>query len=641
MIRWALFVVLAGCLTAYSLWIYLRVDVVVPRARVLALVRAGALVIVLMLLFDVRLPTNGMGGPSTEWALLDASLSMGAVGPDGNSPWALASARARELSSAGYDIATFGGEAPASTPDDPEPTELASRLVPALERAAEGGARSVVVLSDYRFQDAVAIRSALETLPLTVEFERFGDVITNAGVSRFDVPDFARPNEAVTAEIEVHGGGAGDTLTIEILQEDAVVATARVEAPTPGLRSRTTVQVPPPDETGRIRYSAVVRLGGDAFPADDAAVDYAAVGREEGALVVLSLVPDWEPRYLLPVLQEVTGLPALGYMRAGPDRFVLAGRALDRGGPVDSMTVRQAVTDAALVVVHGLGADADEWTRALVARPGRKILMARDEAGATLAGLTVEPPIAGEWYVSADVPPSPIAGSLSGTSLQGLPPLTDVIVATDGGGTPPILLQLRGAGSPVGALHLADRSTGRVAIALSSGFWRWASREVGRDAYRSLWSGVVGWLLADQAVSAAEPRPLQWVVERGEPVVWTLPDGSVDSRIRVQAGDSIVVDTVAAEGGTITTGALSPGSYAYTVGGPEGDTIASGRFDVAARSDEMVPIATEPLPPVQRATLISADAGGGRPLRTSPWPYLLVIIMLCGEWIGRRRSGLR
>jgi hypothetical protein len=31
----------------------------------------------------------------------------------------------------------------------------------------------------------------------------------------------------------------------------------------------------------------------------------------------------------------------------------------------------------------------------------------------------------------------------------------------------------------------------------------------------------------------------------------------------------------------------------------------------------------------------------GVPLRTRPWPYLLVIALLCGEWIGRRRSGLR
>ena len=38
--------------------------------------------------------------------------------------------------------------------------------------------------------------------------------------------------------------------------------------------------------------------------------------------------------------------------------------------------------------------------------------------------------------------------------------------------------------------------------------------------------------------------------------------------------------------------------------------------------------------------VLQARAGdGGRPLRTTPWPYLLVIGLLCGEWIGRRRSG--
>jgi len=34
-------------------------------------------------------------------------------------------------------------------------------------------------------------------------------------------------------------------------------------------------------------------------------------------------------------------------------------------------------------------------------------------------------------------------------------------------------------------------------------------------------------------------------------------------------------------------------------------------------------------------------AGDGRPLRTHPLPYLLLVILLSVEWVGRRRSGLR
>ncbi len=441
--------------------------------------------------------------------------------------------------------------------------------------------------------------------------------------------------------MEVHGGLVGDTLTVEVSAEGEVVATTRVPAPAAGLRVEAEVDLPPPTGAGRLRYSASVRLGGDAFPDDDVAVDYAAVGREEGALVLLSLVPDWEPRYLLPVLREVTGLPTLGYLRAGPDRFVRAGRALDRGDPVDSTTVREAMTDAALVVVHGLGGELDDWTRAVVRQPERRLLLVHDPDGAALVGLSVGPPRPGEWYVSADVPPSPIAGALSGVSLQGLPPLTDVLVAREPEGAAPLLLQLRGAGAPVAALHLADQPSGRVAVSLASGFWRWAAREDGREPYRRLWSGVVGWILADQAVVAAAPRPAEWVVDRGAPVVWSIPPGVGETRIRVSGADSVVVDTVVTGGGRISTGSLPPGPYSFVVGGAASDTVASGRFDVATGTNEMLPAATDPEPGPPSPSLAAGDSRAGRPLRTYPWPYLLVIALLCGEWIGRRRSGLR
>jgi hypothetical protein len=296
-IRWTFFALVAAGLTAYSFWIYLRVDLAVPAARRLALVRCAALLTVLVLLFDVRLPAMGFGAPETEWALLDASLSMSAMATAGSSPWASASARARELESDGWRVMTFGGERGATARlGDVEPSERGSLLAPALARAAESGARRVVVLSDLRFEDAVATRSALTTLQLDVTFEAFGAAVVNAGVARLDVPDFSRPDEAVLAEVEVFGGEAGDSLTVELFAEAERVASVRVPAPMPGLRSRATVELPAPGSTGRVRYTARVALEDDAFPEDDDAVHYAAVGHEEGALVLVTCPPDWEPR---------------------------------------------------------------------------------------------------------------------------------------------------------------------------------------------------------------------------------------------------------------------------------------------------------------------------------------------------------
>lgn len=641
MIRWLFFLALAAALTGYAFWIYLRVDLPVPGRRRLAILRALVLLIVLLLLFDVRLPAFGPAGASARWVLLDASLSMDAAPSGGASAWSRASARVDELRSSGWNVVTFGSDPPRSDPSDSVPTEPGTLLAPALQRAAEGGARRVIVLSDLRFQDAVAVRSALEALPVDVEFEAFADTVVNAGVSRIEVPDFAQDDEPVTATIEVHGGAPGDTLAVDVLAEAELVATLRVPAPAGGLRATASVELPPPGPPGRVRYTARVRLEGDAFAEDDRAVDYAAVGRTEGALVLLSLVPDWEPRYLLPVLRDVSGFPTVGYLRAGPNRFVQAGRAADRGDPVDSARVRQAVSDAALVVLHGVGGEPDGWTSALLALPGRKILMPGDASGAALAGVPTGAPRAGEWYVSADVPSSPIAGSLSGTSLQGLPPLSDVLVPDEPAGAAPMLVQLRGAGAATPALRLEERPSGRVAVVLASGFWRWAAREGGREAYRRLWSGVVGWMLADRSVVAAEPRPARWVVERGEPVVWNLPTTGEGARVLVRSGDSTVVDSAFATGGGVTTGILPPGPYTYRVESPGGDSLAAGRFDVSRVTEEMLP---EPAEPPRPTRVASEEEGGdapGRPLRTSPWPYLLVIGLLCGEWVGRRRSGLR
>jgi hypothetical protein len=642
MMRWSTFVVLAAALAVYSYWIYLRVDLSVQGSRRLAAVRAIALVVLLALLFDSRLPTFLDADRATRWALLDTSLSMGAEGAQGVAPWVEASARARELEADGWTVVTFGADPPTTLwGTDTTPDELGSLLAPALERAAEAGARSVIVLSDLRFEDGVSVRAALEALPLDVRFEAFGDSATNAGISRLEVPDFLQESDSVSAEIEVHGGRPGDTLTVDVFAEEGPVATLRVPAPLPGLRARATVQLPPPDAGDRVRFTAAVSLDGDAFPGDDRAVDYAAVGREEGGLVVVSLAPDWEPRHLLPVLREVTGLPTTGFLRVGGDRFVRAGLALDRGVTADSATVRRAVADAALSVVHGLHEDADSWGRALVDVPGRKVLMVADVGGAALVGVGASAVRPGEWYASADVPPSPIAGSLSGVALQGLPPLTDVVVADEWGGEAPLLLQLRGAGPPEAAILLTEPPSGRTAIALASGFWRWAVRDNGREPYRRLWSGVVGWLLADRTVTAAEARPTRWVVDRGQPVTWSLPADSLDARLTVRFADTVVVDTSLASGDTRASGVLPPATYTYSVVNAAGDTVGAGRFDVAEATEEMLPLPD--LPPVAaRATAQpGVESAPGRPLRTLPWPYLLVITLLCVEWIGRRRSGLR
>lgn len=638
MLRTLLFLALAGGLVAYTLWIYLRVELAVPSARLLAAIRSAVLLLVLILLFDPRLPA-GLTGGADRWVLVDATSSMSATGDDGATLWDATLARAEELESEGWRIVRFGGGEVGMTPEGwSAPERTGSSLAPALSAAAEGGASEVTVLSDMRFDDAVGLEAVLQSLPLSVNFERQGGDLRNQGIARLTVGDVLRASDAPIAEVEVFGGTPGDSLEVRVFEEAVEVATARIAAPSTGARTVASIPLPASGSERRARFTARVGAPGDAFALDDEAVAYANIGFRAGGLVLVSASPDWEPRYLLPVLREVTGLPATGYLRAGADRYVRLGRAADRGSPADSASVRAAAEEATVLVVHGVTADTDPWLRALIEAPGRRLVLPIDRDGAALVGLTTGSPRDGEWYASPDVPTSPIAGALAGADFQGLPPLSRLLVPE--GSTPPgpLLVQLRGAGAPESALHLDDRPDGRRVVTLASGFWRWAARDAGRDPYRRLWSGVVGWLLSDRSTAVAQTRPRASVVEQGSPVLWNVGADSV--RIEVSGSAGIVVDSVVPGGAPANTGPLPPGLYGYTVTSGA-DTLSTGRFDVSAASDEMLPAPTEPSAPTQVASALGGERGTGRPLRTEPWPYLLILSLLCVEWVVRRRSGLR
>jgi hypothetical protein len=647
-IRLLIFAGLAGALVAYAVWIYVRVELPVAGARRLAAVRAVVLVVVLALLFDPRLP-GLQGGVAERWVLLDASLSMSTADGSEGSSWTAASIRARELAADGWSVARFGDVDLVPVFGAPgEPDRLTSLLTPALTAAAESGAREVIVLSDMRFQDAVALRAAVEALPVVVDFEPYGRPFANAGIGRFAVPDVLQPDGVPVAEVEVFGGQVGDSIEVVVSEEEREVASRWIGAPSEGLRTVMRIELPPASGPGRVRYTVELRGEPDGFPDDDMDVAYANIGHQAGALVLVSLSPDWEPRFLLPVLGEVTGLPVAGYLRAGADRYVRMGVAADRGPPADSASVRRAAEEAAVLVVQGVGVDAEVWVSTLLSGPGRRLVLPVDAEGARLAGVATSGRREGEWYASPDIPTSPIAGSLTGVSLQGLPPLTGVLIPDLPATQPPLLMQLAGTGSPVSAFHLLERPSGRVAVALASDYWRWAMRDSGREPYRRLWSGVIGWLLEDTEVTSAEVRPSRWVVERGVPVEWSIPGDTIPIRLVVTSTDSVVVDTTVArgaEGGSVgeavSTGVLPPGVYTYSATDDRGDTLTSGRFDVTPATTELLPPRMSWDVPPRSASSVGARDGRGRPLRTSPWPYLLVILLLCAEWVVRRRSGLR
>ncbi|MDZ7780163.1 MAG: VWA domain-containing protein [Gemmatimonadota bacterium] len=650
MMRWALFVLLGAGAVGYARWVYRSMELPVAGRRFLWPLRAATLIVLLALLLDLPAPGSRLAGSSARWVLLDASLSMTAgEGPE--TPWRVASARAEELRDEGWRVVTFGADVElADSLEAVRPEASATRLAPALTLAAEGGARNIRVLSDMRIEDRVEVRGVLDALPATVAFESAGASVLNAGVLGLEVEDRSDRQADGTAFVDVHGGGSGDTLKLEIREEGRAVTETRVPAPTQGLRRTVEVALPPASEPGLLRYEAVLSDHADGFALDDRASAYGRVGLdEEGGVVLVSLRPDWEPRYLLPVLERTTGLAPRGYLRAGADRFVTMGRAADRGIPVDSATVRRAVRGADLLVLHGMHADLSPWERAL-AEPGtRKLVFVTDQDAAEALGLATTSPRSGEWYVVPEVPASPIAGELAGMFPEDLPPLRNLLVAPEADGLlRPLLVQRESAEPGEAPLYLRVEERGRTAFVLASGFWRWSAR--GRGAYRALWAGVAGWLLREPSVAGTDVRPTSLVVPRGEPVEWRIPPDRAGVRVRVrrapdmdgdESAGEVVRDTLFADAGVVATGPMDVGAYRYTVLDSAADSVSGGRFDVSTTTADMLPAAVDP-DELELPRSSSRELGGGdRPLRTLPWPYLLIIGLLAAEWVGRRKSGLR
>jgi hypothetical protein len=204
-LSWLAFGILAAGAGGFAAWIYVRRELPIPRRGLLSTIRGTILVLVLLLLWDPRLPGGPRSGSGDGgWVLLDASASMSAVAPQGDTDWASALERAAELAGEGGQILLFG-EVPRIVQLDSLgsvlPEESASRLTPALARAAEAGARSVHVLSDLRFDDPVEAEISSGRSPFEVEIERIGEPVRNVGIARFELPPRAESGQPLSVDV--------------------------------------------------------------------------------------------------------------------------------------------------------------------------------------------------------------------------------------------------------------------------------------------------------------------------------------------------------------------------------------------------------------------------------------------------------
>jgi hypothetical protein len=176
-----------------------------------------------------------------------------------------------------------------------------------------------------------------------------------------------------------------------------------------------------------------------------------------------------------------------------------------------------------------------------------------------------------------------------------------------------------------------------VAVIGASGFWRWRFRGgVRAEAYSALFGALYDWLAGgrtDRRAVVPDGDPIR----AGMPVRWHR--GAATDSIAIAV---LVRKDATAQRRTVTVRFASGANDAETSPLPVGiyEVTADGGTSLIAvnQSREMLP----------RRPTVTSGAVGGEPatgeaplLRDTRWAYVFVVLLLCAEWLLRRRSGLR
>ncbi len=194
----------------------------------------------------------------------------------------------------------------------------------------------------------------------------------------------------------------------------------------------------------------------------------------------------------------------------------------------------------------------------------------------------------------------------------------------------------RGREAVLRTIVAGDDAPRRVVVVAASDLWRWQFRGgASAGAFIALWGGIFDYLASERADRRAAV-PDGRLVRAGDPVVWR----------RGAAGDSAGTVVLTRRGG----GAPDTLRLRFTEGAATAATpsLAPGIYDAAMAGGSAVLVVNESRELVPRAPgVVSSAIGGapapsaGPPARTMGWPYLLLVACLCGEWVMRRRAGLR
>ena len=597
MLAWLISLLVAAAL---AWWSYRAPAADSHRAWWLVVLRAGAWLLMLALVLDAPAAPRRAVPPV---AALDVSESWLRGGDSTRWHRAVSAARIASPDLLLWGDSVRAGAAPAA------PTDVASRALPLTERALAVG-RPLVLVTDGELDDPASLSSLpagsrVAVLPRTPAID--------AAVISMDAPRAVVAGDTFEARVTVRASDVAAThATLTLLAGTEPLATQPIDSLGAGIERTFVMHARIAGVARSLVLAAVVAAAGDVEHRNDTLGVAVRVAPAAGA-VLASTSPDFDARFLIPVLRGAVALPTRAYYRVAPGMWRQDGTL----APVTEGAVRAALAEAPLAILHG---DTTLFGAPRSVTKGSLLLYA--PSADTL----------GEWYPVA-TPPSPIAAGLSGVPWDSLAPLSvNAGVRGEWNG-----LLVAPARSTDRRVAIAGSESGRRTVVVgASGLWRWAFRGgVSADAYATLWGGILDWLTAERP----DPRaalPADAVVRAGDAIRWRRGTGS-DTLVRVELArrGSSATDTLLLRFG-------APGSLA------ESAALEAGLYEARAAGGTsllVVNASRELLP--RRANVRSGAVGGAAPfgdqprLRDQHWIYLLLLAALCAEWLLRRQMGLR
>ncbi len=596
--RAALVILLAAALAAFT---YFRLEGIGSRGWVPMACRAIAWAALGLLILNVSCPAPGTIQP--PFVLLDGSLSLTAPG----GRWQPARTSALKLG----EVRLFGDE---RSGRDTLPDRGRSLLGPSLTAAAASD-RPIIVMTDGEVEDAADLapellgRASVRVFPRDTQPDRAVTAVT--GPSRVTAGD----SIVLEAEVQLVGGAAREDMRLEVLSGAKRVGSQAVRMDGNGGRARVALsssEIGPGDHVLRIRLT-----GSDAEPRTDTRLHLVTVAPTPG-VVLLASPGDWDSRFLYRALRDVAQLPVRGFVRLETDRW----RSMTDLRPVPAERVRQAARQADLLIVKG---EAGSLARGTTARG-----IWRWPTGGKGQGF-----IPGDWYLSAsDV--SPVAGAFLGQPVDSFPPASGLApVVPNPGDWVALTAQLgrRGAARP--AAFGRDEGRVRTVTVVVDGLWRWAFRGGSSEqSYRGWVAATASWLLAGADSARGAARTVRPVVTNGRPVMfeWSGIGPSRPLPVTWTGAEGQRADTLRFDGSGRALVWMSPGEYRYRLEGGGGGTVAVEEY-----SDELLP---------RPVTLTTREARVRQPpgrtaAREWLWLFAVAVLAFAGEWLARRRLGLR